>query len=290
MDTRSLRENRQHGQPGFPVGFYRMECASGETILDNHWHEEIEFLAVTHGEATFQIGLDAYEVRAGEAIFIPGGELHGGYPLNGSPCTYEAVVCDLGWLIGSGDRIGKAYLQPLQRGLMALPALWTEEEAWGKAVLGRLREVLALETSGDPARELRIKIGLLALFADLISHSRLRSRHPGEPAERRAAERLKHVLLYMEEHFARKLTVRELADVAGMSEGHFSRVFRSYMRQTPVAYLNRYRLRHAAGRLLGSDLPVSEVALESGFDNFSYFIKQFRAVYGCTPRAYRSRP
>ncbi|MBB6675686.1 AraC family transcriptional regulator [Cohnella nanjingensis] len=290
MDVKPLRENRLHGNPGFPVGFYRIERTAGESILDNHWHEEIEFLMVTYGKAIFQIGLASYELKAGEAIFIPGGELHGGFPLEEAPCTYEAVVCDLGWLIGSGDQMAKRYLLPLQRGLLSLPSHWTADAEWGPKLLTQLRTVLDLEASDDPARELRVKIGLLALFADLISRGLMQSKHPGEPSERRAAERLKNVLLFIEAHFARRLTVRELADVAGMSEGHFSRVFRTYMRQTPIAYLNRYRIRHAAGRLLDSDLTISEAALESGFDNFSYFIKLFRAVYGCTPKAYRNRP
>lgn len=290
MDNKWLKENRQHGAPGFPIGFYQQERTAATGILDFHWHEEFEFLRVTSGRAAFQIGLSAYEVSAGEALFIPGGLLHGGYPLEGSDCAYEALVFDLGWLDGGAADIASArYLRPLQRGQSSLPPHWKPDTDWGKNAIAALEKIQQLERSEDPARELRVKVGLLALFADLISTGQWQARSPADDGDSHAAERLKQVLTYMEAHFARKLSLRELAGVAGMSEGHFSRLFKAYMRKTPIEYINHYRIRYAAGRLAASDLSISEAALEAGFDNFSYFIKLFRGVYGCTPKAFRKQ-
>lgn len=289
MDNKLLKEDRRHGTPGFPVGFYQQARTPQEGILDFHWHEEIEFLRVTSGRAIFQIGLSAYEVSAGEALFIPGGLLHGGYPLDASDCAYEALVCDLGWLDGGpDDAISARYLRPLQRGRSGPPHHWTRDTPWGKSAVARIAELQALEHAAEPARELRVKAGLLNLIADLIDAGQWQPRSQADEGESHAAERLKEALVYMETNFARKLSLRELAGVAGMSEGHFSRMFKAYMRRTPVEYLNRYRIRYAAGRLSASDSTISEVALEAGFDNFSYFIKLFRGIYGCTPSAYRT--
>ncbi|CAI6056027.1 AraC family transcriptional regulator [Cohnella sp. JJ-181] len=290
MDKRLLKEDRQHGTPGFPVGYYQQRRTAQAGILDFHWHEEFEFLRVTEGRAVFQIGLAAYEVSAGEALFIPGGLLHGGYPLHGSDCAYEALVLDLGWLDGgAADNISARYLRPLQRGHAGIAAHWTPGTPWGEAAVSALAAIQRLELAPDPARELRVKAGLLALFADLIDAGQWQARSPTGEGENLAAEGLKQALSYMETNFARKLSLRELAGVAGMSEGHFSRMFKAYMRKTPIEYLNRYRIRYAAGRLASTDLTVSEAALEAGFDNFSYFIKLFRGVYGCTPKAYRKQ-
>lgn len=288
MDNKWLKEDRRHGTPGFPVGFYQQARTPQEGILDFHWHEEIEFLRVTSGRAIFQIGLSAYEVSAGEALFIPGGLLHGGYPLDASDCAYEALVCDLGWLDGGpDDAISVRYLRPLQRGRSGPPHHWTPDTPWGAEALAAIAAIQALEHAAEPVRALRVKAGLLNLIADLIDAGQWQSRSHSDEGDSHAAERLKEVLVYMETNFARKLSLRELADVAGMSEGHFSRTFKAYMRRTPIEYLNRHRIRYAAGRLAASDSTISEAALEAGFDNFSYFIKLFRSIYGCTPRAYR---
>lgn len=77
MDQRHLRENRRHGTPQFPLATYLQQQETNETILDNHWHDEAEFLWMLSGHAVFQIGLSTFELKAGEGIFIPCGEVHG---------------------------------------------------------------------------------------------------------------------------------------------------------------------------------------------------------------------
>lgn len=98
MDLRLLKEDRRHGTPQFPFAAYMMECPAGTTVLDNHWHDEVEFLWVVEGQATFQIGLTNYELKSGEAMFVPGGEVHGGFSSDGSSCSYRAAVFQLDWL------------------------------------------------------------------------------------------------------------------------------------------------------------------------------------------------
>jgi len=286
MDRRHLRENRSHGTPDFPVGIYSMEGQTGDPLLESHWHEEAEFLLVDSGRALFRVGLAEYELQAGEAIYIAGGELHGAFGVDRSACSYRAIVFDLDWLIDARDGISSRFLQPLLRGRIGLSNPITGRTAGGAAI-ELLERIVLLEHSDDPAREMRVKGGLYLLFAEIWSAGGWNARQTASPAELRSIERLKDALTFIETHFARKLTVRELADVAGMSEGHFSRMFKSFMRKTPVEYVNRFRLRHAAALLAEADRTVGEAAAEAGFDNFSYFSKSFRTLFGCSPSEYR---
>ncbi|WP_219642794.1 AraC family transcriptional regulator [Cohnella sp. CFH 77786] len=290
MDKRGLLEERRHGSLDFPVGFYRTEREAGEPILDSHWHAETEFLAVESGQAIFQIGLSSFEVRAGEALFIPGGELHGGYALHASACTYSALVFDLDWLMGGQDGVTTRFLKPLQRGELTLPLHWNQETQGGQAAYARIMTLIMEENNlDDPARELRVKGHLLLLFADFLGAGMVVRRDPWEASESGTPERIKQVITHMERHFGRKLAIGELAAIAGMSEGHFSRTFKTYVRKTPMEYLNAIRLRYAAEKLRQPGVTVAEAAMESGFDNFSYFSKMFRFVYRCTPSEYRKK-
>lgn len=287
---RKLLENRRHGSPDFPVGFYRIEKEAGEHILDSHWHAETELLTVESGKGAFQIGLAVHEVHAGETLYIPGEELHGGYSLDGSPCTFSAVVFDMDWLAGGQDAIASRYLKPLQRGERTLPVHWKRGEPHLEAARNRLSEITDTGLREvSPAKELRVKGGLYLLFAELFAGGLAVRREPWETPESATPERLKQVLAYLERHFSRKLSIKELAGIAGMSEGHFSRMFKTYLRRTPIEYLNRYRLRHAAEKLRQPGVTVAEAAMESGFENFSYFSKTFAAEYGCPPSEYRKR-
>lgn len=290
MDLSHLRESRSHGTRDFPVGVYEMERQTGHPLLETHWHEEAEFLVVEEGSARFRIGASEVELHAGEAVFVPGGELHGADLLDeAGPCTYKAIVFDLDWVAGAREGISSRFLQPLRRGRLALRLPLGRHTEGGRRVLARLDALLAPEALLDPAHELRFRGELLLAFADLWTYGEWSEPPAATAAEVRAAERLKETLAYIDSHLARKLTLGELAGVAGMSEGHFSRTFKSYMRKTPVDYINAMRLRRAAYLLAESGAGVSEAALEAGFDNFSYFSKQFRSLFQCSPSEYRRR-
>jgi|GEM_PF-129795 len=323
-DLRRLQEDRRHGQPDLPVGLYRMAPSLGEPVLDMHWHAEYEFLIMERGKANFQIGLTTCEVKAGEVLFIPGGELHGGYwPETGaeggtdndtdtereidagtesgtdtdieiaarmpSVCAYSAIVFDLDWLAGRGgqDRIATRWLSPLQRGEVSLPHHLSREHAAASSIYEAAMKLAVLESSESPGKPLRLAGGLLELLAEYADAGLAVRQDPWNAARTETPERLIRVLTLMEKEIGRKWTIGQLARVAGMSEGHFNRLFKLYLRQTPIVYLNSLRLRRAAELLRQPGASVSEAALSCGFDNFSYFSKMFRARYGCTPSDYR---
>ncbi|XID94168.1 helix-turn-helix domain-containing protein [Paenibacillaceae bacterium WGS1546] len=289
METKPLREERRHGTPQFPFAAYGMDRVRGETILDNHWHDEAEFLWVESGSATFQIGLATYELRAGAGIFVPCGEVHGGYSPTGSACSYKAVVFHLDWLADGQDEISARFFRPLQRGDAAIPAVYDRKTDWGARALRRLDKAYGIFESASQARQLRIKAELMSLFADLIEEGRWTRKDPAAGVDNHTMDRLKAVVAYMERNCGQPLTVAKLADIAGMSAGHFSRVFKAFMRKSPMDYANQYRIRHAAYLLQNTDLSVAETALEVGMGNFSYFSKKFRSVYLCTPSQFRKK-
>lgn len=293
-DLRGLQEDRRHGDADLPVGLYRMAPGPGDPVLDMHWHDEYEFLILERGKANFQIGLTTYEASEGEVLFIPGGELHGGYWPEETPhaCAYSAIVFDLDWLAGRGgrDRIAESWLTPLRRGELSLPHRLGREHPAAGPIYDAAMEVAALESAGSPGKPLRIAGRLLELLAEYVDAGLAVRQDPWNAARTETPERLIRVLAVMEAEIGRKWSIAQLARAAGMSEGHFSRLFKLYLRQTPIVYLNGLRLRRAAELLRQPDVSVSEAAMSCGFDNFSYFSKMFRARYGCTPSEYRTPP
>jgi AraC-like DNA-binding protein len=85
----------------------------------------------------------------------------------------------------------------------------------------------------------------------------------------------------------RSVSLTELAQTAGISRGHLARGFRSTMGMTAGEYHRRVRLVRGARALINSDLPISRVALNSGFVDQAHFSNAFRAHLGQTPGVYR---
>ncbi len=99
--------------------------------------------------------------------------------------------------------------------------------------------------------------------------------------------RVTEVLRYMAAHSAAPHKLTGLASMACMSPYHFLRTFRAVTGVTPHQWLLRARLRDAAERLATTSTPVTNVALDVGFDDLSNFTRTFRAEFGAPPREYR---
>ena len=91
---------------------------------------------------------------------------------------------------------------------------------------------------------------------------------------------LKAVFSYIESHYGEKISLEDLAGTIHMNRNYFCRFFKEKAGKTPFSYLNEYRVNQAASQLLSTRLPITEIALNAGFENMSYFIRQFRRCKG----------
>ena len=99
--------------------------------------------------------------------------------------------------------------------------------------------------------------------------------------------RAKQMLRFIYDHYARNISVAEIAAAAGICERECFRCFSDILGTTPMEYLNRHRVANAARALAGTSSSVAQIAEECGFSNSSYFGKVFRRMLGCTPGQYR---
>lgn len=100
-------------------------------------------------------------------------------------------------------------------------------------------------------------------------------------------EKAKLISKHIENHYAEKLTIKEMAQVCSLSQSHFMKFFKSVFGMPFVPYLREYRLIMASRLLLTSSSSILEIAEETGFENLSYFNRSFKAMYGQTPSEFR---
>ncbi len=89
------------------------------------------------------------------------------------------------------------------------------------------------------------------------------------------------------EHYAKAMPREALAASVGVSERYLTRCFKQETGITPVAYLNRYRIRQACRLLDAGHLSITEVALAVGFSDSGYFSRVFRDEIGLSPKPYQ---
>ncbi len=92
---------------------------------------------------------------------------------------------------------------------------------------------------------------------------------------------------YICENFQTELTLEAVAGRANMSPTYFSKKFKAMTGFGFKEYLNTIRLKEAARKLKDSNQPITEIALQCGFNDSNYFGDIFKKVYGISPRAFR---
>ena len=91
---------------------------------------------------------------------------------------------------------------------------------------------------------------------------------------------------YIHRNFATLSSVKSVADQVGVSAAYLSRLFRANMNTTVTAYLRFKRMEYAR-LLLREGLPLVDVCSRCGYDDYSYFIAEFRRQTGTTPIRYQ---
>lgn len=94
--------------------------------------------------------------------------------------------------------------------------------------------------------------------------------------------KIKKVSDHLHEHWAEKITIAELAQIAQMGESSFFHYFKAYTGLTPLQYQKTLRLNHARQCLLNG-MPVSQSAYTAGFESLSQFSREYKRAFGKNP-------
>jgi len=132
--------------------------------------------------------------------------------------------------------------------------------------------------SSNAANDLDIESRAVALAFSIVKFS-IRA-----PRDLRSLQRARE---YVHAHFSENLTLARVARAAGVHPVYLGQIFRKQFGETLGEYLNRIRVRAAAGLLANSDVPLSSIAVDLGFYDQSHFTRVFRQVTGATPGTFR---
>ena len=98
---------------------------------------------------------------------------------------------------------------------------------------------------------------------------------------------IRKAIIYLNDHYAEDVTVKELAAIAHYSVAQFRRLFRALTQMAPSDYITTVRINAAKTLLSTTDQRIVDIATATGFFDHAHFIRTFRRVTGLTPARYR---
>ena len=279
MKYSEINEKKQRGKEGFPIQIYHVDADHPQYLMPLHWHRDWEFIRVLSGEFLAHLNNEEYRAEAGDVLIISGGTLHHGDPLN---CVYECVVFDPDMLRKRHGDACSDYLRPLLTGEAVVTNLPLHGDPCLQDRFDLLFDTLQKQ---PPFFELTVQGLLLEIFGQLYGKGVLtadKSRRIGH-----RSEVIISLVEWIDAHYAENITLEGLAEIAGMNEKYLCRIFKEFTGTTPIRYVNRLRIEIACTEMAVRQRRVTEAALESGFNDLSYFSRTFRQYRGCSPTEYR---
>lgn len=264
----------------FPSVFYHTVIERNSAgYIPLHWHDEWQFSIITKGNVRFQIQGTDVLLRKGDGIFINSGVIHEVHALE----KEASYIC---WNISV--RLLPNYFHEIYRNSISqnrhLPyVLLSSQVMWQQQLMDAIKAGYTLFKMKEQNYELAIYEQFIKTVRTLSSHYIGQSRQSNIVFD----ERVKTIVQYIHHHYDQKVTLRQLASAALLSEGETIRLFKKYLHVTPFQYLLRYRLNRSKEYLLFTDNTITAIGLIVGFSGASYYIEQFKKVFSMTPKQFR---
>lgn len=276
-----LKENRPHGTKAYPYDQYFIHGAKHAFQIPVHWHDEFEIIYIKKGQLRVVINQQEYLGAPGSIFFVNPRELH----LMGSSdlsVEYYTMLFPLEFIsFQSIDDLESNLLQPL-RSNQLLVANEVPNEELRKKLFPLLEEIAQINKFNEYFKQLQTRMLLLQVLLELCHTPDMISASASGNTDIQ-----KEMLIYIQEHFTEKLSLQMMSQRFHLSEKYLSRYFKEHFHLPFSNYVSHLRLTLAKQLLEATDLPITEVALRSGFPSVSYFIRSFNGTYGISPLKYR---
>ena len=238
-----------------------------------HHHDAYELYFLEIGQHGYLINDKYLQVSTQDVILLKPNVLHKNHNTrcHNRTCVYF-----------THEFISQFYTESAIRQLLACfdaESISLDKETYFKAqrLLGALKK---LHSKGDI-------YGVHVFLGNLL---RLLCNHMNDPRKEptiHATEKMNPILSYISENYK---TITHLDDIAArfyISTPHLCRFFKKHTGMTVSHYMNHVKLQHGCDLLVNTDLSITEIAMECGFNSSMYFCKTFKSQIGCTPSEFR---
>ncbi|XID95748.1 AraC family transcriptional regulator [Paenibacillaceae bacterium WGS1546] len=272
--------NLQRGQ----LPFYVLDFTFN-SVVPLHHHDFAELFYVCEGSGTEVINGKKHNINPGSVSFLLPHHLHEIHSSRDNPIRMYCCMFDINVLYGSRFDFELAG-RLLQTG-SALPSYVDFEPAQARQLHHIFETIYEEYNSGGFGKSSFIRSKLLEA---LLLFTRSQAPQP-DPVNASAATKKTFwdILQYVHLHYADKLTLESLSQQYKVSAPFISHSFKRLSGQGFLEYLHTLRISSALSLLVSTEMAVTDIALEVGFDSYRNFARVFKKMKSMTPGEYREK-
>lgn len=247
-----------------------------------HWHTPMEILMPIKNHYPVECNNLKFDLREGDILLICPGVLHSIQAIEGQRIILQAETSSVFHLKELGPIL--SIISPAQ--------LITPEN--NPLIYDRMHHLME-EITDEYLREAPLTEA--SIYSKLIemlvavgrNHTESTERFDvGHVKQKEYIEKFMKICNYINEHCTEDLSLDHMADLAGFSKFHFTRLFKQFTNVSFYKYVNQKRISTAEKLLIDPEMSITDVALHSGFSSVSAFIRMFKIVKDCTPSEFRT--
>lgn len=281
MKYLDYHEKRRQGTFEFPVAFYHLTQSHPRYEMPYHWHKEYEIIHVVKGNFNMIIDDNIHPLASGDIVLLQDGVLHGGTPVE---CVYECIVFNMDFLL-TGNHLHKELIDDILNHHIQIQQILPKNRQPLQTTVDQLFQLMGTKPTGY---EFIVKGYLLQILGLVINNKWYAASPTKFEKVTHQIVPLKKVLKKIESDYSNPISLDDLANEAGMNPRYFCKYFKKLTQRSPIEYLNYYRIECACEQLLTTSASITEIALNCGFNEVSYFIRTFKKFKGTTPNQYKT--
>ena len=254
-------------------------------LITEHWHRSMEVVYLYEGEMDVTVNSQRHKLFAGDFIVINSADIHATQCYEHSTVLLLQIPFDfLQHAIPDYDNI-RFELEKYSTTNSDRPAGYTPDA---------IREIRHILTSmGNLYKEkpqgysLRFSSLLYDFLYMLVIHYQVSIDSTAKIQSQKNLKRLEPVIQYVKKHYRESISLDEAASLAALNPEYFCRFFKKNMGTTFTTYVNSVRLAHVCEDLKNTDYNIGTILEQNGITNYKLFMRNFKQLYGCTPKEFR---
>ena len=248
-----------------------------------HYHPELELTYIASSNGLRYVGDSMQKFEERDLVLLGPDLPHCWKNTEPAGCIAKSIVIQ--W---KEDFLGKDWLQkPEFSAIQNLLSLAQHGVKFGSEATSTVETMLFGILDKTPFQRLIFLLEILDRLAGSNDYTLLSGTGFVPNLKFDTSERINKVYNFVGQNYREKITLEEVASLVAMSEEAFCRFFKKTLNKTFFTFLNEYRINLACKFLIETDLQVTQVAFECGYESLPYFYRQFQKFAGCSPGSYK---